>query len=63
MKALAVCMMLVAAALVVVPTASAAPDCMEYYNETQVGPVILVQRSSCHVEVCWESTQNCELLS
>ena len=63
MKALAVCMLLVAATLVVVPTAAAGSECMEYHRETHVGPYIIVQRSSCHVEVCYETTDNCGLLS
>ena len=64
MKALLVGMLLVATVFALVPSAEAAPDvqCMEYYRETHVGPYIIVQRSSCEVEVCYETTTNCGLL-
>lgn len=57
-----IALMLVAVPAALAPVASAAPDCYEIYRETQVGPVIVVQRSSCHAEICWESTDNCGLL-
>lgn len=59
--ALAVCIFL-AGTTVALPTASAL-ECMEYYRETRVGPVIVVQRSSCQAEICWETTTNCGLLA
>lgn len=61
MKAVALAMLIVAATLVVVPTAAAGPDCYEIYNEYEVGPVTVVQRSSCHYEVCVRN--NCDWLT
>lgn len=62
MKALVIALCLLSVSIVAVPTASAL-ECMDYYRETHVGPVIIVQRSSCQVEVCYETTANCGLLS
>lgn len=64
MKALLVGMLLVATVFTAIPVASAAPhyECMDYYRETHVGPYIIVQRSSCQVEICYETTTNCGLL-
>lgn len=63
MKALLLGMLLVATAVSVAPLASAAPDllpefqCMEYYRQTDLGPVVITQRSSCDTEVCVKDDQ------
>lgn len=60
MKALALAVSLLAIAFV--PVAEAGPfECYDIYNEWEVGPVTIVQRSSCNYEVCYEG--ECGLLS
>ena len=60
MKAFALALLVVASALVAVPTAAAEPACYDIYNEYEVGPVTIIQRSSCSYEVCYEG--RCGLL-
>lgn len=61
MKALLVGMLLVATVFAAVPTAAAEPDvqCMEYYRQTDLGPVVITQRSSCEAEVCVKTDEGC----
>lgn len=56
-----IALMLVAVPIALAPTANAAPDCYDIYNEWTVGPITIVQRSSCNYEVCYEG--ECGLLS
>lgn len=54
MKHVLLALLLVAGALVVAPAAEAAPDCSDIYNKFVLGPVTIIQRSSCEYEVCVE---------
>ena len=60
MKALLVGMLLASTLVTALPVASAAPDyeCMDYYNQTDLGVVVITQRSSCDAEVCVRSADN-----
>lgn len=52
--------LVLAGGLAVLPTAQAGPDCYDIYNEWTVGPVTVIQRSSCSYEVCIDG--ECDLL-
>lgn len=55
MKALVIAVSILAAATLLVPVASAGPfECYDIYNEWEVGPITVVQRSSCSYDVCYE---------
>ena len=52
MKAVLLALLVLGAAVVLTPAASAAPECYDIYNHWEFGPVDVYQTSSCGYRVC-----------
>lgn len=61
MKVIALALLLAATAFALAPVADAGPDCYEIYSEHHVGPVTIIQRSSCSYEVRCDDPDVCGL--
>jgi len=59
MKVVLLALLLVAVPIALVPAAQAGPDCYEIYSEHHVGPVTIIQHSSCSYEVRCDDPSVC----
>ena len=54
MKALALAIGILALAALVPSADAGGPNCYDVYNEWEIGPITVVQYSSCEYDVCYE---------